>query len=667
MKRLMGLATVTLSLSLVLLQAQQSSPQQFPADDDGDAPDHGVARISLVNGNVSALHGNSDDLVAAQINAPLVATDRVITGDASRAEVQFDAENMVRLAPMTEVRMGELQYHRYLVQVAQGTVTFRVLRQNDAQVEISTPNASVQPLRPGTYRVSVFGDGTSEITVRDGEADVFSPTGSEPLRAGTTMMSRGLANDPEFRTTAAINLDDWDRWNADRDRAFDHMNDSSRYVSPDVYGTEELSNNGRWANDPQYGQVWIPNADPDWAPYRNGRWSYIDYYGWSWVSYDPWGWAPYHYGRWYQGPYGWAWYPGPVAARNYWRPALVGFFGWGSPGFGTTMSFGFGNVGWVPLAPYERFRPWYGRNVYGNRLNMVNNTNIVNVFHNARFNGAVSSLRAGDFGRVPVNNRTFVRAGDRDLSRGGMVNGALGFGPTRESRQFAASNINARGLPAPNFTANRGTRFFSPSTSGFVGGQDRGGWRKFNDQNGGAARSDWGAERPRGRSNIRGDAFSGRDQQPVQVRPPIVTDRDGFAGERREQRLFPDGFGGARSNPGDGGGVDQRRTQQGGGFEQRRIPPPNAPGFGGPGAEPRRLAPNSPQGNSRPQPGGPGGGFRGPAPAPNGGGGFRGGMRGPGGDRGPRGGPSWGGGNPRGGGNGNGGNRGGGGGRSRGN
>jgi hypothetical protein len=257
----------------------------------------------------------------------VVAGDRVLTGDGSRAEVQFDGANLVRLAPSTEVRMGDLQYRRYQVQIAQGLVTLRVLRDSDAQMEISTPSISMRPLRQGTYRVMVRPDGTSEITVRAGEAEAFSPGGSEPLRAGQMLMARGSAYDPEIQTATAFPNDDWDRWNADRDRYFER--DMSRYVSPDIYGTEELGNYGRWTNDPQYGSVWVPTVDADWAPYRDGRWSYVDYYGWSWISYDPWGWAPYHYGRWYRGSSGWAWYPGPIGPRYYWRPALVGFFGWG--------------------------------------------------------------------------------------------------------------------------------------------------------------------------------------------------------------------------------------------------------------------------------------------------------------------------------------------------
>ena len=68
-----------------------------------------------------------------------------------------------------------------------------------------------------------------------------------------------------------------------------------------------------------------------------GRWVDEDYYGWTWVSGDPWGWAPYHYGNWYMSSFGWAWYPGSIYGRHYWRPAMVGFFGWGC-GFGRSAS-----------------------------------------------------------------------------------------------------------------------------------------------------------------------------------------------------------------------------------------------------------------------------------------------------------------------------------------
>ena len=112
----------------------------------------------------------------------------------------------------------------------------------------------------------------------------------------------------------------------------------------------------RGANVPDYGQVWTPLQDPDWAPYRDGRWVYEPYYGWTWVSYEPWGWAPYHYGRWFVYGGNWGWWPGPVAAYPgyypIWAPAYVSFFGFGGGGWGLSFGFGFGGwgrVGWLPV------------------------------------------------------------------------------------------------------------------------------------------------------------------------------------------------------------------------------------------------------------------------------------------------------------------------------
>src|SRR5579862_9747947 len=96
-----------------LNQAPQGQFNQGPDDPEADAPDRGVARISVMNGNVSIRRGDSGDLVAGALNVPVVATDRIETGEGGRAEVQFDWANMIRLAPATEVRFSELEYHKY--------------------------------------------------------------------------------------------------------------------------------------------------------------------------------------------------------------------------------------------------------------------------------------------------------------------------------------------------------------------------------------------------------------------------------------------------------------------------------------------------------------------------------------------------------------------------
>ena len=107
---------------------------------------------------------------------------------------------------------------------------------------------------------------------------------------------------------------------------------------------DELSPYGQWVEYPDYGYVWIPNVNADFAPYyTDGYWVMTDY-GWTWASDYDWGWAAFHYGRWdFDDSYGWFWIPG-----NEWGPSWViwrqseGYYGWMPmrPGMIINMSYG---------------------------------------------------------------------------------------------------------------------------------------------------------------------------------------------------------------------------------------------------------------------------------------------------------------------------------------
>jgi hypothetical protein len=431
--------------------------------DQTEGPGRGVARISVMNGDVSVRRGDSGEVVAAALNAPLVVEDQLLTGPDARAEVQFDWANMLRLAPNSEVRFAQLENQRYQLQLARGMVTFSVLRDSDAQVEIGTPVVSVRPVNKGSYRITVREDGTVEISVRSGEAEIFSPRGSERLGAGRTMLARGSASDPEFQVTQALAYDDWDRWNDNRDRQLEQST-AYNYVNPDVYGADDLDNYGTWQNDSSYGETWYPRVAAGWAPYRDGRWSWVDYYGWSWVSYDPWGWAPYHYGRWfYSANRGWGWWPGERYGRQYWSPGLVAFVGWDSWG-GIRAGMGFGGIGWIPLAPHERYYPWYGNRYYagyrnggnfGNNLGLVNNFNFNGGYRNAGVRNAITGLDGQGF--ISGRRGSAIQLNDSQLGRASLVRGVLPVTPGRESLRLSDRTVRTNNVPQ---SQNAG-RFFS--------------------------------------------------------------------------------------------------------------------------------------------------------------------------------------------------------------
>jgi hypothetical protein len=159
--RFLAVAVALLCAAGAAIPARAQTPPQ-------DDLTHGVVRISLMDGEVSVRRGDSGEWVAGVINAPLMTDDRISTGQTSRAEVQFDAANVLRIGANAEVHLARVENGRYYLEVARGMVTFRMLRQSNADIEVNTPSVSVRPARVGAFRVSVTETGESEITARSG-------------------------------------------------------------------------------------------------------------------------------------------------------------------------------------------------------------------------------------------------------------------------------------------------------------------------------------------------------------------------------------------------------------------------------------------------------------------------------------------------------------------
>ncbi|HEY4442630.1 MAG TPA: FecR family protein [Candidatus Elarobacter sp.] len=412
-------------------------PQLALAQSDDNAG-AGVARISLIEGSLAVQRGDATTPTAAVVNAPVLGGDFLTTGDNTRAEVQISGGTLLRLGDNAQLRFTKLDNDTRAIQLAEGTVELRLLRGTDGGTDIDTPSVTVRPRTGGSYRVTVTHDGQTMVTVRAGDAAIVSPQGDQALTPGMTLFAQGPAASPSITTQEAVALDDFDRFNQDRDVRYEHAVAQDHYVNPDVVGGADLDTYGRWVPDQRYGEVWVPsNVASNWSPYSDGRWVWEDAYGWTWVGNEPWGWAPYHYGAWYHSPsYGWAWYPPPYRTYTPWRPALVAFFTIGN------VSVGIGDsIGWVPLAPFEAYHPWWGSG-WGGRTTIVNNTvvnntTIINNYHNA------------PYGMVTVPGRRFTEGNfahptimrPNELRNVQVARGALPVVPTTANLRYTEKAV----------------------------------------------------------------------------------------------------------------------------------------------------------------------------------------------------------------------------------
>ncbi len=457
-------------------QASQQEQQQQATTQPG------VARVSWIRGDVSTQRGDNGEWVAAIVNTPISQGDRVSTGDRSRAELQLDYADTLRMSDRVTVKIATLTRSQILLQVGEGLATYSVNRGAEASSEIDTPNASIRPLGEGEFRILVNSDAETQVVIRRGSADISAPQGSTRVDAGQMITIAGT-DSPQYKVSQAPSRDDWDNWNSDRNRATANS-EGSRNTNRYYTGSQDLDPYGRWVTVPDYGRVWVPNVAPGWAPYRAGRWVWQPYFGWTWVSYEPWGWAPYHYGRWLPYGAGWAWWPGPVAAYPayypVWAPAYVSFFGFGGGvgfGVGFGFGFGFGHVGWLPCGPGDWYHPWYGRYGGSYRAGSFNNannfhngwaplrgggrgySNVNEAFRNDHVRSGMSSMDSRSFGRgtVPAH-QTAMSAGE--FRNASMVSGKMPVNPGRGS--YSASSREASPSTVRNATSNS-QHFYSSS------------------------------------------------------------------------------------------------------------------------------------------------------------------------------------------------------------
>src|SRR6202795_4152519 len=449
----------------------------------------GVARISLIQGDVSVQRGDAGDWAAAALNQPLVGGDRISTGDGSRAELQLDHSNILRLGNNARAKiatLGQIQIDRaqidraqieraqIQVQVGQGLAYYTVFKDSEAEVEIDTPNAAIRPTsKDGVYRIEVTGF-EPQVIWRAGAVDLATPQGSARVEMGQGATVRGTTHEAGNVLGGAPAMDSWDSWNIDRDGVIRNAQ-SWNYTNRYYVGSEDLDVYGRWVNVPDYGHVWSPTVAGTWSPYRVGRWVWEPYWGWTWVSHEPWGWAPYHYGRWFLYGKSWMWWPGPVDGggnyRREWAPAYVSFFGFGGH---RGVFVGFGSVGWLPLGPGDSFYPWYGGK--GSQLKEVSVTDATNItrltrvvaplrddneFSNVslaavdgRIREAISALPADRFGTGLSAPKTVSRRAFREARN---ITGNLPIVPTREmlsatNRPGKASSVLSGGRQEQYFT-----------------------------------------------------------------------------------------------------------------------------------------------------------------------------------------------------------------------
>lgn len=277
-----------------------------------------IVRLSDVEGSVEIDRHSGQGFEKAILNMPITRESVLRTGDAGRAEVEFEDGTVVRLAPNTQVDFQQLSLRSSgarvsTIAVDQGTVYVNYRSRKDDEFTVAVGGRDI-PLRKSVhFRVDVS-DQEVKLAVRDGQLELEGSDGTMKVKKDETA-TLDLDDNGRYVLAKGFAASDYDQWDKDRESYHDTYADNSAYNSYPYYGRGDLNYYGSWYNVPGYGTMWQPyNIGAGWDPfYSNGYWSYCPGFGYMYTSGYPWGWLPYRYGSWAYVPgWGWGWMPGPT-------------------------------------------------------------------------------------------------------------------------------------------------------------------------------------------------------------------------------------------------------------------------------------------------------------------------------------------------------------------
>ena len=360
----------------------------------------GEIRVNLVQGDVQVKIADTGEWVPASVNMPLVEGDELWVPEGSRAALQTTKGDYVRLDENTALQVLRMDLDSYQFHLTEGRVYVLNRAPKRNVLQFDTPDASIRAFGGARFGIDIPGDET-DVSVYRGSVQTENGDGTTTVRAGN-MLAMGADGYAELSPVPPP--DDWQRWNAQRDRIVLARGKSYGYLPEELRAySSDFEENGRWVNVPEYGTVWTPTVvvTGDWAPYRHGRWVWRggDY---VWVGYEPWGWAPYHYGRWtFAVNIGWFWVP-PARGDVYWSPGYVGWVRTGD------------HVAWVPLAPRETYYGYGNHGRYSTNITNVNvnQVQVTNVYRNVNVTNSITV----------VNQTTFITGRPSSVDRNVVVN-----------------------------------------------------------------------------------------------------------------------------------------------------------------------------------------------------------------------------------------------------
>ena len=353
--RMPSLSLVLLAAACPLLYGQNvdvpggASGSQPGVHDSGakTPPAVRTARLTWFQGDLQVERADNtapaeDASGAAVLNMPLAEGSRLVTGEGSEAEIEFEDGSIARLTPGTAISLDSLAVEgedaKTRLSLLSGLAYFELRHAPTAAYTIAAGTVLATPADNVVIRIALE-EPPAVISVLSGTLTVTAENDPEAATVGftaTVHAGESLRADLNDATRYFLNPQvadaTWDMWNLERDNqavadAATRTTARDGYAGTQGYGWSDLDAAGNWYSvtnaDGSTSELWqpavaaVPGAAPADAandadafdPYGDGAFVYSGG-GYLWASGYSWGWLPYRCGRWNFYPlFGWGWSP----------------------------------------------------------------------------------------------------------------------------------------------------------------------------------------------------------------------------------------------------------------------------------------------------------------------------------------------------------------------
>ena len=241
--------------------------------------------VNFTSGSVAVARQNGKSGYLLKGDA-LETGDKVSTGTDGKAEILLNPGSFVRLAGDSEFKFVTTSLDDLAVQVNHGTAIFEVVADKEFRVAVNTPKAQFFIVKSGVYRVDVTGDGTANLEVWKGKAQIGDQNATTVKGGRSTALGNG-------QQVAAIekfdrkNKDEFEVWSKDRAKELAKINaklinrgmNNALLSSFSRRGWSAGNGYGLWVQDPwsrsfcflPFGYGW---SSPYGYGYDRSIWSY---------------------------------------------------------------------------------------------------------------------------------------------------------------------------------------------------------------------------------------------------------------------------------------------------------------------------------------------------------------------------------------------------------